>query len=289
MGKKILNDPSWNYHSVVRYFKKSENFTKTNPFVTIDKNYHGYDGPLAVTECVPPLEASSSIYRAAQQLGYNVVDYNGKQQLGVSVFQYYTKNGKMFDPDMAFITPIKTRKNLKVLDNSYVTKVKISQYSKRTEGVFFTRDNKTYFARSTKEEILSAGAISSPQILMLSGIGPQDDLEYLGIPVVQNLPVGQILRDHPVTHLVFSSNMTVVPESTEKSIRDFLKGFGSWTRPNFIDASLLVQTHVEKVDNYPDVELKFSNLSNSALTKKLTTGLMKRTQLSTLAFLIHSQ
>lgn len=169
---------------------------------------------------------------------------------------------------MAFISPIGNRNNLKVLDRSYVTKLMISKRSRNVQGVYFTRDNKTYFARSRKEVILSAGAISSPQILMLSGIGPKDHLESLGVPLVQNLPVGQRLIEHPYIFVVFSTNITSLGQSTEESIEDLMKGRGSLTRASFIDSVVILQTPVEKEKNYPDVECKFTNISDNAITKR---------------------
>lgn len=218
---------------------------------------------------VPPLNISSNIMRGGQELGYNITDYNGKEQIGTSVLQFFTKNGRRYDPGMAFIEPILNRENFVVLDRSYVTKIEINTKTKEAEGVIFTRNNKNYIARNRKEVILSAGAYSSPQLLMLSGIGPLEHLKSLGIPVIENLPVGQNLHDHTITPVVFSSNITNLTESTEKSVRDFLNGEGSLTTAFPIDAINFLQSPLQKIENYPDVELVYTNLTNYALLQKL--------------------
>lgn len=264
----LLNDPGWSYENILPYFKELENFTATNPYVPIDVEYHGYDGPLQMTQGIQDLNISSNIMRGGQELGYNITDYNGEEEIGFSVLQFFTKNGRRYDPGMAFIEPIRNRNNLVVLDRSYVTKIKINTDSKEAEGVVFTRDNNTYIARNRKEVILSAGAFSSPQLLMLSGIGPQEHLESLGIPVIENLPVGKNLHDHTITFVIFSSNITNLTESMEKSVRDFLKGEGSLTVSFPISAISFLQSPLQKIDNYPDIELVYSNLSNYALAQK---------------------
>lgn len=94
----------------------------------------------------------------------------------------------------AFIDPVRHRRNLKISTRSYVTKVLIA--GKRAYGVEYVKDGKTCFATAKKEVILSAGAINSPQILMLSGIGPTEELLRHGIEVIKDLPVGRNLQDH---------------------------------------------------------------------------------------------
>lgn len=263
----LLNDSSWNYPHVLQYFKKSENFTKTNPFTPIDLNYHGYHGPLHMTESVPPQKITSKMFKGSEEMGYNLTDFNGKNTKGVSVFQVYTKDGWRFDSEMAFISPVRHRNNLKVLDRSYVTKIKISKRTKRVEGVIFTKDNETYIARNRKEVILSAGAISSPQILMLSGIGPQKPLKSLGIPVIQDLPVGKTLREHAAVPLVFSSNVTAY-ESLVDSAKDFVHGKGSFTRPFQYEFVGWMNSPMEKNKDYPDIELLLSNITDSPLSQR---------------------
>lgn len=264
----LVNDSSWNYDHLLPYFKKSENFTLKNLYFPVDVDYHGYEGPLHMSQSTPFQNFSSSFFRASQQLGYNVTDYNGEQQIGASILQYYINNGKRSEPGSAFVAPIKKRKNLVVLEESYVTKIKICKKSKKVKGVVFTRKNKTYIARQRKEVILSAGSYSSAQILMLSGVGPQDHLESLGIEIIQNSPVGKTMHDHTLTVLVFTSNITTASQSQEESVRQFLRGEGPLTRPLSYDAIGWFKTSLPENDSFPDMELYFHNISDSAITKK---------------------
>lgn len=150
---ELLNDPSWNYENVLPYFKKSETFTRTNPHVPIDFEYHGNGGPLFISQTSPPINISNIVLEGSQDLGYDIIDYNGRNQEGFAVLQYFMKNGRRFTPDLAFIFPETDRKNLKILDRSFVTKVVFHNNTKEVRGVIFTRDNKTYFADCRKEVI----------------------------------------------------------------------------------------------------------------------------------------
>lgn len=263
----MIHDPGWNYENSLRYFKQLETFTKRNPFAPIDEEYHGYNGTLNITHSVPPQAISNIILKGFEELGYEINDYNGKSQVGASIFQLNMGNGRRCDPEMTFINPIKNRKNLKVLDKSYVIKIKINRHKKKVQGVIFTRDNKTYIARHRKEVILSAGVISSPQILMLSGIGPKVHLESFGIPVIQNLPVGKELHDHTISILNFSTNVTI-GETLQQSVRDLLNDRGSLTRASLVDAVGWGKIPEEN-GIYPNIEFVFSNISGSRLSQRL--------------------
>lgn len=261
---ELVNDSTWNYDNVLPYFKKSETFTKTNPYVPIDEEYHGVGGPLPITHVIPPQDMSRNFLTGAEQLGYNIIDYNGKESLGASILQYNMKDGLKIDSEMAFLSSQKNNPNLIILDRSFVTKIQFSADNKTVDGIIFTRDNQTFIVRCSKEVILSAGAISSPHILMLSGIGPRDHLVSLGIPVIQDLPVGKTLLDHTSTQLIFSFNRTNVEKSLEESIRDLLKGKGALTKLCLLDAVGFFKTPLRPIENSPDVEIMFGNVTSVA-------------------------
>lgn len=233
----------------------------------IDQGYHGYDGALHMTQTVPPQKLSGQFLKGLNQMDYKLTDYNGKEPLGAAAIQVYGKNGKRFDHEMAFITPIKDRKNLVILDKSYVTKIVIAKLTKRAKGVIFTHEGKTYMAKSTKEVILSAGTISSPQILMLSGIGPKEHLDSLKIPVHQNLPVGKNYRDEAISVLVFSSAVSGA-ENLKGAAHDYIYGKGALTRPLAFDTIGFVRTPVEPKEKYPDIEFAFNNISSSRIIQR---------------------
>lgn len=264
---ELVNDPGWNYENLLPLFKKSENFKRTNPYVPIDEDFHGYKGPLHISQAAPPLDFAHTMLRAATQIGYNITDYNGRNQLGASIFQYFMKDGLRFDHEMAFLSPVKQRPNLEILGGSYVIKIDIDD-KKKVKGVIFTRKHKTYIARNRKEVILSAGAICSPQILMLSGIGPKEHLESLGIPVVQDLPVGKTMYDHTMTVLTFTSNVTLETPTFRESLKQLLHGQGPLTRVLATDAVGFFKTPVEEIENYPDVEFFFANFTSFGILPK---------------------
>lgn len=119
------------------------------------------------------------------------------------------KNGARCSAAKAFLKPIRSRSNLHILTRSRVTKILINPKTKQTYGVEFLRNRKKYSIRVKKETILSAGSINSPQILMLSGVGPRDILETAKIKVIQDLKVGFNLQDH----MAMSTLAFVVNES----------------------------------------------------------------------------
>ena len=124
------------------------------------------------------------------------MDYNGQSQFGINSMQFTIKNNIRHSTDRAFLQPIRRRPNINVSVNSFVTQILIDSVSKSATGVRFVKDQQTYVAYATKEVILSAGSINTPQILMWSGVGPERHLKENKIDVVQNLPVGENLDDH---------------------------------------------------------------------------------------------
>ncbi|KAH9504710.1 hypothetical protein Btru_062621 [Bulinus truncatus] len=188
---KYTNSDHWDYRHVLPYFKKLEDMQVDG---LKDSDYYGQGGPVPVSQAESqPL--SDIIISAAQKVGYNInQDYNGKTMEGIFYFQVNTKNGERWSTSRSYIYPIIDRENLHVAVKSHV--VKILFQDKKTVGVEVIKDGRKYKIGVKKEVILSAGAIGSPQILMLSGIGPQKHLEDLKIPVVSALPVGENLQDH---------------------------------------------------------------------------------------------
>lgn len=130
-----------------------------------------------------------------QELGKKVVDYNGKDQDGVSKLQFFLDRNIRSSTKHAFIDPARSRPNFHVSVKSYVTKILIDE-TNIAYGVRYVKNGKEYIAIARKEVILSAGSINSPQILMLSGIGPKEELQKHGIKVIKDLPVGKYMQDH---------------------------------------------------------------------------------------------
>ncbi|XP_050500799.1 glucose dehydrogenase [FAD, quinone]-like [Diabrotica virgifera virgifera] len=227
---RMLNDPSWSYENMLDYFKKSENFHWTNPEAPVDLSYHGTNGLLTVEHAIINNPLTDLFLDANRDLGINITDYNSPSQVGASITQLYTNKGRREDMGSIFVKPFLERRNLKVLTGSYVTKVVINKETKIAESVMFTKGGKTYNVGANKEIIISGGAIASPQILMLSGVGPKRHLEDVGVDVIQNLEVGTRFKEHALTtNLYFSSNLSIPIEPMGDQLRDFLHHTGSLT------------------------------------------------------------
>ncbi|XP_025835780.1 glucose dehydrogenase [FAD, quinone]-like [Agrilus planipennis] len=215
--------PSWTYENVLPYFKKFENASSLRG---IDTEYHGFDGPLVVENTRNTSELSEIFIRSIKSFGYNLVDYNGRDPIGVGYMQTSTRNGRRNSGDSAFLSPVERRTNLKLQINSLVTKLLIKGNTVR--GVEFISGNKKYRAYARIEVILSAGSFQSPQILMLSGIGPKSELSKHNISVKLDLPVGLNLRDQHQTTIIGWTNISV-PVTPREAIAQYLRTVGPLT------------------------------------------------------------
>ena len=231
--------------------------------MTANPEYHRQGGYLSV-ELLPYSDINIDILlKAWQELGYHLVDVNAATQLGVMRAQTTSFNGTRQSSNTAFIQPIRCkRKNLTIKTESYVTRLLVDNETKRVTGVEYASGNnrtnlKTVFAK--KEVIVSAGAINSPKLLMLSGIGPREELEKFGIQVISNLSVGRNYQDHATTiDLVIALNFTSTKENISMVLEDIsyynethrgpLSGNGVYTTVVF------TQTTYEHEEGVPDVQ-----------------------------------
>jgi len=203
-----LGNNGWGYKDVLPYYLKLENMMI--PELGEDKLYHATTGELPVTYAPYRTPLADAFLKAGKEIGQRVVDYNGKTQVGFSYLQTTTRNGTRWSASRAFLHPIRHRRNLHISKWSLVTNILIDRDTKTAYGVEFVRGKKKFIVRARKEVIVSAGAINSPQLLMLSGIGPRDHLLQLGIPVIEDLKVGYNLMDHiGMMALAFVINQTV--------------------------------------------------------------------------------
>lgn len=196
-----LGAKGWNYESVLPYFKKSEHQQNGS------NEYHGTGGPLSVCNLRSPFKISKTLIEAAKELGFaHNPDFNGEQQAGFGLFQVTQKNGERHSAAAAYLKPIAHRSNLEVITEAHVHKILIENVQRegfRAVGVQYEKDGKLQSAKAAEEVILCAGAIASPQLLMLSGVGNQRDLRDKGIACIKHLPgVGQNLQDHLLVPVV---------------------------------------------------------------------------------------
>lgn len=220
---------------------------------------------------MPPHVHIDAYVKAAIELGYNATDFNSPNQIGVSPSQLTTDKGRRDDTGSAFVKPVLNRRNLKVIPNSYVIKIEIDKTKNLATKVVFINNGTEFVANAKKEIILSAGVFGTPQLLMLSGIGPKEHLTKLKIPVIQNLQVGSVLRDHTTYFgLVFSTNVTLTKKTLREDIKDYLNGVGEFTSFGPIDALGFFKTNLEPIANYPDVELLMLSLNpNGSYSRRL--------------------
>ena len=180
----------WSYRDVLPYFKRSEDNQR------LVNDYHGYGGPLGVSYPVNPLPISFAFLRAAQEAGIPFNDdFNGAVQDGIGHYQLTTRNAERSSTASAYLGPARSRQNLTVRLNTPTLKIRVE--NRRAVGVEVGISGGIETLRAEREVILSSGAIGSPRLLQLSGIGPADALAAAGVPVVHDLPgVGANMQDH---------------------------------------------------------------------------------------------
>lgn len=180
----------WSYADVLPYFRKAE--TRADG----GDDYRGDSGPLHTSNGTLRNPLYRAFIEAGVQAGYPATsDMNGYQQEGFGRMDMTVHRGQRWSAANAYIHPIRNRPNLKVLLEAFVDRVTIA--GNRAGGVAYSRGGQSFHAKAEREVILSGGAINSPQLLMLSGIGPGAQLQAHGIPVVKDLPgVGENLMDH---------------------------------------------------------------------------------------------
>ncbi|KAF5286193.1 hypothetical protein FQA39_LY16363 [Lamprigera yunnana] len=245
----------WCYEDVLPYFKKSENAH----LLQFDKKYHKQGGPVQVEHPQHTSYLLDTFLEAAEELHVKNLDYNGKEQIGFSKVQSTTKNGKRHSAAQAFLVPIKDRHNLKVSLLSHVIEVIINPHTKEAVGVKYIHEGKLFVAKTAKEVILTAGAYNTPQLLMLSGVGPKEELLKHHIPLIHDLDVGRNLKTRAgfmgVNYVVNTSHV----HEDEDDLIHWLK-YGNGPLASLTSEGIgFVQTKLSKDKaHYPDVELLMS-------------------------------
>ncbi len=202
----------WSYDEVLPYFKRSEDNERGA------SEFHGAGGPMAVSDSRSMSPLIETMIEASVLAGIGQTDdFNGAEQEGVGRFQLTQRNGRRCSTAAAFLHPASTRANLDVITDAFALKILFE--GARATGVEFARGGQAEEIHAAREVILSAGAFQSPVLLMLSGVGPADDLKLFGIDVREDLPVGHNLQDHLMAQLNY--------ETDEPSL------FGSFTPENF--------------------------------------------------------
>lgn len=221
-----LGNTGWAYKDVLKYFRKLENVQI--PELRKDQKYRGTKGPVSIDYSAFHTPLATAFVKAGQELGYPLVDYNGEKLIGFSYIQGTMYKGYRMSSNRAYLVG-KRRRNLHVTKLSIVHRILIDKRNKRAVGVQFVKNSRRISVYASKEVILCAGAIGSPQLLMLSGIGPAEHLRQLGIDVIKDSRVGDNVMDHIVYGgLTFTVNQPVsillynMADITQPYAKDFL-------------------------------------------------------------------
>ena len=251
-----LGNPGWSYQEVLPLFKRAENNQCFG-----ENAYRGAGGPLQVSYLRSPSPINEVFLQACEQTGLpRTPDYNGEQQLGCGPTQAMQAEGERCSAAKAYISPHLARSNLTVITQAHTDKVLLD--GKRATGVQYTQNGQTLKVHATREVILSAGAFASPQLLMLSGIGPQEQLAAHGIAPVHTLPgVGQNLQDHVTTVLIQRSKRKEVTlgislsglVTVVKSIFEWRKQRTGWITSNVAESQGFLKT--DPSADKPDIQL----------------------------------
>jgi choline dehydrogenase len=202
-GWEALGAEGWNARETLRYFIKSERNSRGA------NAYHGARGPLDVSDIGERHELVEALIGAAGELGVpRTDDFNGARQEGAGYLQLTTRNGRRCSAAVAYLKPARGRPNLAVETGAHATAIELE--GRRAVGVRYRHDGVETCVRAAREVLLCAGAVQSPQLLQLSGIGPAALLQSHGIPVVADLPgVGENLQDHLLLRLIYKCSRPI--------------------------------------------------------------------------------
>ena len=206
-----LGNTGWGYDSVMPYFQRSEGFCGS----AASSGFHGRTGPQVISDQRSPNPLAKAFVAAGVAMGLKRVDdINGPTQDGIGLTHVYQKNGRRWSAADGFLKPAMKRPNLKVETGCQVEAITFD--GTRATGVRYRQNGASKTAAASREVILAAGAIGSPQILMLSGVGPAQHLKSHGINVVADLAgVGQNLQDHLASAITFHCRQPVSLASAE--------------------------------------------------------------------------
>ena len=250
-------NPGWAWADVLPYFKKAEHNERGADA------WHGSGGPLNVMDLRSPNRFGPVFVQAAQEAGFPLNgDFNAASQEGFGIYQVTHKNGERFSAAKGYLTPNLGRPNLKVLTEAHTTRILLD--GRRASGVEVRVGGQLQQLQARREVIVSAGALQSPQILMLSGIGPGAQLQQHGISVVHDAPgVGAHLHDHYDAVLGYDApHLTDLFGLSLTGAVNAIKGILEWRRSrsgmlttNFAEAGGFCRSQPE--ETRPDLQLHF--------------------------------
>jgi choline dehydrogenase len=248
-GWAAMGLAGWAYEDVLPYFRRAEDNERGESY------YHGVGGPLTVSDSRSMHPLVGACIEASVDAGIAPTDdHNGPTQEGAGWFQLTQRNGRRCSTAIAYLHPAVARGNVEVLTDAPATRIVFD--GERAAGVEILRNNTLETVRAEREVIICAGAYHSPHLLLLSGIGPADELRAVGIEPKVDLPVGKNLHDHPIAVIVWltdqpSLGTAMTPENLALFERE---GRGPLTS-GFCDGGAFIRTRPEL--DAPDIQFHF--------------------------------
>jgi len=261
-GWRNMGLPGWGYDDVLPYFKRSELNWRG------EDAWHGGSGPLHVTRLKKHRQLYPAMIRAASALGYDEIeDFNVPAPEGFGIPDCNIRNGRRHSTANAYLDPIKARRNLRIETGAFVTRVILEEG--RAVGVEFEQNGQRKILHARREVILCGGAFNSPQLLMLSGIGPAEELKACGItPLVDRARVGTDLQDHPIALNFWAAAQ---PVTFERDLRFDRLAFNilRWSltgKGTPAQSPLTVQGFIRssEAEDRPDIQFQVSHVSYEA-------------------------
>ncbi len=247
----------WSYDEVLPYFRRAEHNER------LDDEFHGNAGPLNVMDLRSPNKYLQAFVDAGREAGFPVNDdFNGADQEGIGPYQVTHKNGERFSAAKAYLTPNLDRRNLTLFTGAHTTRVLFE--GRRASGVEFRRAGRIEQIGANHEVLMAAGSLQTPQILMLSGVGPSEELAKHGIAIVHDLPgVGRNLHDHvDAVQVVDAPQLKETFGVSPAGIGRLLKAIPEWRNrrsgmltTNFAEAGGFVKSQASEA--IPDLQLHF--------------------------------
>ncbi|ODN00471.1 Glucose dehydrogenase [FAD, quinone], partial [Orchesella cincta] len=291
---QLSGNDEWKFDNILRNFKNIEDYHGQY----YNEKWHSKDGKGIYVSTVSDPHLRAEFLEAGKEMGYLTKDVNGHQDPSFSKLDVSVKDGRRYGAYPAFLEPILNRTNLNIYRYARATKIHLHKKTNRAYAITYKRHGVEHFVRAKREIIISAGAIDSPKLLMLSGIGPRVHLETLGIKCLIDLPVGKNLQDHIMT--VFGPFIMEKPGTANVFVRDFTlntvadyfsKHKGLMATPVSANAVAYIHSSLSKQrgnvtekspdiqlllvpanSNNPDVWEKFLNIKKGVM-KKYTSGL----------------
>jgi choline dehydrogenase len=268
-GWRASGHVGWGYDDLLPYFIRAENQARGA------NAYHGVGGPLNVSDPTEPHPLCDAFIAAAVEAGHPFnADFNGAVQEGAGYYQATARRGRRVSAAVAYLHPVRKRPNLKIVTNAHVRRV-VTQDA-RADGIEWMENGNVRRARAAREVILSAGAINTPQLLQLSGIGDAEHLGSVGVPLVHHLPgVGANLQDHLQARIVYEASR---PCTLNDDLRSPLRTARLGLRYLLLRKGGLTVSagyaggffrSAAAADERPDTQIHFINFSTDAMGDKL--------------------